>query len=202
MTWGSDHLASGTSRVADRQYDLRAGTCSPDADGIVQNRVRMAGVFTLTSQLATAVLATQAQWPWSLLHGVLALAAYAVLGTVLLLLGYLALDLITPGKLSVVIRSEHNANAAVLAASGVLGLTFLIVAAIFTSAGDLLQGLTETLVFGLVGILAQAAALFVFDRLIGVDAKELMVHRHLLPATILAAVVRVGIGLITAYALI
>ncbi|MBJ7602135.1 MAG: DUF350 domain-containing protein [Candidatus Dormibacteraeota bacterium] len=162
----------------------------------------MASALSLTAQLAAALLATTTQWPWSLLNGVLALVGYAVLGTLLLLLGYLALDLVTPGKLGQVIRTEHNANAAVLAASGVLGLSFLIAAAIFTSGGDLLQGLIETLVFGLVGILAQAAALFAFDRVIGVDAEELMGQRHLLPATILAATVRIGIGLITAYALI
>src|SRR5215472_7787781 len=135
-------------------------------------------------------------------RGVPAVVSYAVLGTVLLLLGYFVTDWTTPGKLGAVIRSEHNPNAAMLAASGVAGVALIVVAAIFTAQGNLVEGLTQTLVFGVVGILAQAVASLVFEKVIGMDPRALVSEQALSPASVLVGVTRVGIGLITAFALI
>jgi uncharacterized membrane protein YjfL (UPF0719 family) len=138
----------------------------------------------------------------ALSRGVPAILAYAFLGLLLLLLGYYVTDWTTPGKLSTIIRTEHNPNAAMLAASGVAGVALIVVAAIFTSGGSLIEGLTETLVFGVVGILAQAVASLVFERVIGMDPRRLISEEKLSPASVLIGVTRVGIGLITAFALI
>jgi uncharacterized membrane protein YjfL (UPF0719 family) len=135
-------------------------------------------------------------------RGVLAIVTYALLGLLLLLLGYFVVDWTTPGKLGTIIRTEHNPNAAMLAASGVAGVALIVVAAIFTSGGNLVEGLTETAVFGVVGILAQAIASLVFERVIGMDPRRLMSEQALSPASVLIGVTRVGIGLITAFALI
>jgi uncharacterized membrane protein YjfL (UPF0719 family) len=135
-------------------------------------------------------------------RGVLAIVAYSIVGLLLLVLGYVVVDILTPGRLGSIIRTDRNPNAAALAASGVFAVALIVVAAIFTSGGDLVQGLTETVVFGLVGILAQAGAAFVFDRVIGMDLQELMSDRRLSPAAVLVAVTRVSIGLITMFAVI
>ena len=135
-------------------------------------------------------------------RGSLAIVTYALLGTLLLLLGYFVTDWTTPGKLSAIIRTEHNPNAAMLAASGVTGVALIVVAAIFTSGGNLIEGLTETLVFGVIGIAAQAIASLAFERVIGMDPRRLMSEQALSPASVLVGVTRVGIGLITAFALI
>ena len=148
------------------------------------------------------VLAAAPSLPEVLGRGTLAIVTYAFLGLLLLLLGYFVVDWTTPGKLSAVIRSEHNPNAAMLAASGVAGVALIVVAAIFTSGGNLVQGLTETLVFGIVGILAQAIASLVFEKVIGMDPRALVGEQALSPASVLVGVTRVGIGLITAFALI
>jgi uncharacterized membrane protein YjfL (UPF0719 family) len=138
----------------------------------------------------------------ALSRGSLAIVTYALLGTLLLLLGYFVTDWTTPGKLSAIIRTEHNPNAAMLAASGVAGVALIVVAAIFTSGGNLVEGLTETLVFGVIGIAAQALASLAFERIIGMDPRRLMSEQTLSPASVLVGVTRVGIGLITAFALI
>jgi uncharacterized membrane protein YjfL (UPF0719 family) len=135
-------------------------------------------------------------------RGVLAIVTYALLGLLLLLLGYFVVDWTTPGKLGAIIRTEHNPNAAMLAASGVTGVALIVVAAIFTSGGNLVEGLTEAAVFGVVGIAAQAVASLVFERVIGMDPRRLMSEQTLSPASVLVGVTRVGIGLITAFALI
>lgn len=137
-----------------------------------------------------------------LLRGVEAIVSYALLGGLLLLLGYFVVDWTTPGKLGAVIRAQRNPNAAMLAASGVAGVTLVVVAAIFTSGGNLVEGLTETVVFGLVGIGSQALVSLVFERVIGMDPRSLMAEERLSPAAVLVGVTRVGIGLITAFALI
>jgi uncharacterized membrane protein YjfL (UPF0719 family) len=148
---------------------------------------------------ASLVLATL---PEILGRGVLAIVTYAFLGLLLLLLGYFVVDWTTPGKLGGIIRGEHNPNATMLAASSITGVALIVVAAIFTSGGNLIEGLTEALVFGVVGIAAQAIASLVFDRVIGMDTKSLLSEKGLSPAAVLVGVTRVGIGLITAFALI
>jgi uncharacterized membrane protein YjfL (UPF0719 family) len=148
------------------------------------------------------LLAAAPTLPEILGRGVLAVVTYALLGLLLLLLGYFVVDWTTPGNLSAIIKSEHNPNATMLAASGVAGVALIVVAAIFTSGGNLVDGLTETLVFGVVGIVAQALASLVFERVIGMDPRSLMSEPALSPASVLVGVTRVGIGLITAFALI
>jgi uncharacterized membrane protein YjfL (UPF0719 family) len=135
-------------------------------------------------------------------RGVPAVISYAVLGTLLLLLGYFVTDWTTPGQLSAIIRTEHNPNAAMLAASGVAGVALIVAAAIFESGGNLVDGLIETLVFGLLGIAALAVASLAFERVIGMDPRRLVSEQALSPASVLVGVTRVGIGLIIAFALI
>lgn len=155
----------------------------------------------MTSKLLVA-LAASPPLPEILGRGLLAIVLYALLGVLLLLLGYFVIDLTTPGKLTTVIRTERNPNAAMLAASGIGAVALVIIAAIFSSGGQLIEGLTETVVFGLAGILAQALAIFAFDRVIGMDVKSLLSEPRLSPAAVLVGVTRVAIGLITAFALI
>ena len=140
--------------------------------------------------------------PQVLGRGVLAIVTYAILGLLLLVLGYFVLDATTPGNLSTLIRTDRSPNAAMLAASGVAGVSLIVVAAIWTSGGQLVEGLTETLVWGLVGVLAQAGATFVFERVIRMDVKGLLAEQTLSPGAIVVGVTRVAIGLITAFALI
>lgn len=152
--------------------------------------------------MPSVLLAAAPGLPEILGRGALAIVCYALLGLVLLVLGYFVVDITTPGNLSQVIRREGNPNAAMVAASGVFGVALIIVTAIFTSGGNLIEGLTETAVFGLVGILAQAGASFAFERVVGMDVRGLVREPRLSPAAVLVGVTRIGIGLITAFALI
>src|ERR1700733_4140963 len=76
-----------------------------------------------------------------------AIVAYAALGLALLVIGFYAVDLATPGRLSTIIRDERNINATVLAACGVFGVSLIIVAAIFASGGRLADGLISTAIY-------------------------------------------------------
>ncbi|GAA2404108.1 DUF350 domain-containing protein [Nonomuraea africana] len=138
----------------------------------------------------------------NLLSGALAIAAYAVLGMVLLIVGFYAIDLATPGKLSAVIKIERNPNATLLATSGLAAVGLIVAASIWSSGGALHEGLLATAVFGLVGIAMQTVAMLVFDLVAGISVRELIKESELQPGARLLAVTHLAIGLITAVAVI
>ena len=75
-----------------------------------------------------------------LVGGVLATLAYAAVGTVVLALGYVVLDAITPGNLRHLVYADHNPNAAVLAGANVLAVAGIVTTAIVTADDDLARG--------------------------------------------------------------
>ena len=62
-------------------------------------------------------------------------AAFSIAGIVLLAVGFLALDLVTPGRLRQLVWLDHNRNATILAASMVIGLSFVLVCSVIDTAG-------------------------------------------------------------------
>ncbi len=135
-------------------------------------------------------------------RGAGAILAYAALGVLLLVAGYYAIDVATPGRLTTVIRTERNPNATVLASAGVFAVALIVAASIWASGGRLIEGLISTLVFGGLGILAQVVASLVFDKLVGIDLKSLLHEPRIEPAAILLGATHLGIGLVTAVAVI
>jgi uncharacterized membrane protein YjfL (UPF0719 family) len=131
-----------------------------------------------------------------------AIAAYTALGLVLLLIGFFAVDATTPGRLTSIIRSGHNANAALLAVCGMAGVGLVVAASIFASGGKLTEGLIATLVWGLVGIVAQQIATMILRLLLRVDVAALMDKETLEPSAILLGAAQATVGLITAVAVI
>ncbi|MEV5407409.1 DUF350 domain-containing protein [Thermopolyspora sp. NPDC052614] len=137
-----------------------------------------------------------------LANGALAIVAYAILGVLLLIAGFYVIDLVTPGKLSALLRTERNPNATLVAASGIAGIGLIVAASIWSSGGALRDGLLATLVYGLVGIAAQTIGMIAFDKVAGISVRELTREQKLQPAAILLAVTHLVIGLITAVAVI
>jgi uncharacterized membrane protein YjfL (UPF0719 family) len=137
-----------------------------------------------------------------LLDGTGALLAYAAVGLVLFVVGFYMTDLATPGRLITVIRTHRNPNATLLACASTVGVGLIVAVSIFASGGDLLEGLTRTLVFGAVGIVAMTVATLIFDRLVGISIKDLAddAEDRLEPAAVLLAVANLMIGFVTAVA--
>ena len=86
--------------------------------------------------------------------GIGAILLYAVLGVLLMLLGFFAVDLTTPGPLNRQVRAGAP-NAVIVTAAGMVGIAFIVVVSIYTSTGNLLDGLLSTLIFGIIGVVAQ-----------------------------------------------
>ncbi|BAJ33041.1 MULTISPECIES: DUF350 domain-containing protein [Kitasatospora] len=100
-----------------------------------------------------------------ILHGLGAAAVYGLVGLVLLLLGYLLIDVLTPGKLGRLIWAEGNRNAAVLLSSALLGVGGIVYTAIRYTYDDFGKGLLSTLCFGVLGLLLMALAFWLLDLL-------------------------------------
>jgi uncharacterized membrane protein YjfL (UPF0719 family) len=135
-------------------------------------------------------------------HGAGAIASYTALGIVLLLIGFYAVDMTTPGRLTTIIRTGRNTNATLLAVCGIAGVGLVVAASIFASGGKLIEGLIATLVWGLVGIIAQQIAMMIVRLLLGVDVAALMKKETLEPSAVLLGATQVTVGLITAIAVI
>ncbi|MFD8534023.1 DUF350 domain-containing protein [Streptosporangium canum] len=135
-------------------------------------------------------------------RGALAIAAYAALGVILLIIGFYVIDMAIPGKLSHLIKSDRNPNATLLTASGLAAVGLIVAASIWSSGGALHEGLLATAVFGLVGIAVQTVAMIAFDKIAGMSVRALVSEPELQPGARLLAVTHLVIGLITAVAVI
>jgi len=138
---------------------------------------------------------------WSDLgQGIGAIALYAVIGVVLMLIGFYAIDFTTPGKLSELVRTGKP-NAVIVTASAMLSMAFIIVVAIVNSASDLSAGLIQSLVFGLIGIVAQVVAVRLLEWIIRLDVGGTIESETYAPGSIVVAAVHLALGLVVAVAI-
>jgi len=136
-----------------------------------------------------------------LVGGVLATLAYAAVGTLVLGLGYVVLDAITPGNLRHLVYADHNGNAAVLAGANLLALGGIVTTAIVTSDDDLGAGVLEAGVYGLLGIGLLAVAFQVVDRLTPGDLGQICTDPQGTPAVWVTAAFQVALGAVLAAAI-
>jgi uncharacterized membrane protein YjfL (UPF0719 family) len=101
----------------------------------------------------------------SLAHALLAAVLYTVLGLVLLLLGAILVDLLTPGRLRHQVWEERNRNAAIVLSSALLSIGAITFTAIMGSDADLVRGLVSTAIFGVLGLVLMAGVFWLLDML-------------------------------------
>ncbi|OLT24876.1 hypothetical protein BJF79_44815 [Actinomadura sp. CNU-125] len=98
-----------------------------------------------------------------ILHDGGATLAYGALGLALMVLGYLVVEVTTPGRLGHQIWTEGNRGAALLLAVKLLGVGAIVTTAIVTSENDLGDGLIGTAVYGVLGIIIMIIAFYAID---------------------------------------
>jgi uncharacterized membrane protein YjfL (UPF0719 family) len=127
-------------------------------------------------------------------ESVLQVLAYTGVGLAILFAGFVMLDLLTPGKLAQHVM-EGNPGAGLLAAATIVSLGLVQYFAIyFTGAGW--NGLDDALVFGLVGVAAQAIGFLVLDLIIPGKLADHCFERPLHPAAYVTAGLQVSVALI------
>ncbi|MEV0154199.1 DUF350 domain-containing protein [Micromonospora sp. NPDC050686] len=127
--------------------------------------------------------------------------AYGVVGVVLMAVGYVLVDVATPGRLHELIWVRRNRNAALLLASNLAGVGIIVVAAIVASADDFVLGLVGSAAYGLLGLLIMAGAFVLLDAATPGRLGELLVDPEPHPAVWISAVVHLATGAIIAAAI-
>jgi uncharacterized membrane protein YjfL (UPF0719 family) len=134
------------------------------------------------------------------LRGVVATVLYFVVGMAVLVVGYLMVDVLTPGKLRQMVFVDRRPNAVVVACAMYISLTAVIISAIATSYSQLGQGLVGVAVYGLVGVVLLGVALVTMHLVIPGDFHEHVDDPTLHPASFAVAVILLAVGGVTAAA--
>ncbi|MBF6417670.1 DUF350 domain-containing protein [Nocardia farcinica] len=124
--------------------------------------------------------------------------AYTGVGLVLMVLGFVLVDALTPGNLRAQIWVERNRNAAVLVASNLFGVGVIVAMAIWTSHGALGEGLLACAVYGVIGLAAMAVSFVLLDLLTPGKFREVVAEQALHPAVWVTAPLHVAVSLVVA----
>jgi uncharacterized membrane protein YjfL (UPF0719 family) len=128
------------------------------------------------------------------IESILQVLAYTGVGLAILVVGFFVLDLLTPGKLGQLVM-EGNPGAGLLSAATIVSLGLVQYFAIyFTGAGW--NSLDDALVYGLVGVAAQAAGFFILDMIIPGKLADHCFSPTLHPAAYVTAGIQVSVALI------
>ena len=148
----------------------------------------------------TVVALAPAYWD-ALGRGVGAIALYAVVGLVLMLGGFYAIDLATPGPLRKEL-DQGKPNAVIVAAAGMVSMALIVVLAIFAATGKLLEGLISAAVFGLVGIVAEVVMMRVATLALGIDMHALFAADEFNYEALMVAAAQFSLGVVVAVAIL
>ena len=122
-------------------------------------------------------------------RGIGAILLYAVLGVLLMLLGFYAVDLTTPGKLNRMVR-DGLPNAVIVTAAGMVSMAFIVVVAIWGSTG------------GLVGIVAQVGGVRLLEWVTGIDIGAVLAADRVRPQAFVVSAAHLALGLVVAVAIL
>ena len=135
------------------------------------------------------------------LKGAVATISYFLVGTAVLIIGFIVVDVLTPGKLRELVFIDRRPNAVMLACANYIALAAVIISAITNSYSQLGQGLVGVAVFGLMGVVLQGIALLSLHFIIPGDFHEHIDEPELHPAAFAVAVMLLAVGGVTAAAL-
>jgi Na+-transporting methylmalonyl-CoA/oxaloacetate decarboxylase beta subunit len=121
---------------------------------------------------------------------------FGLVGIGLRAVGYLLIDVLTPGKLRDLIFVEKNPNASLLLAANQLGIASIVFTAIFTSYDDFGQGLASTAIFGIIGIAIMGLAFLVLDWMTPGKLGEVICTPERHPGALVSAASHFGAALI------
>jgi|SRR5271166_1087383 len=136
-----------------------------------------------------------------LARGAGAIVLYAVIGLILMLIGFYAIDLTTPGPLRKMVDAGKP-NAIIVSAAGILSMALIVVLAIYASSGKLLEGLVGSAVFGLVGIIAQVVMMRIATIAIGIDMDALFEADEFSYDALMVASAQFSLGIVVAVAIL
>ncbi len=134
-------------------------------------------------------------------HGAVATVLYFLVGIVVLIAGFLMVDVLTPGNLRRLVFLDRRPNAAILATAMYAALATVIIAAIFTSSNQLGEGLLGVAIYGGLGVILQGLALVILRIVVPGNFHDYVDQPELHPAAFATAAMLLAVGGVTAAAL-
>ncbi|GAA1626455.1 DUF350 domain-containing protein [Actinoplanes couchii] len=131
-----------------------------------------------------------------LLEGAGRSIVFGVVGIGLMAVGFVLVDLLTPGKLRDLIWVEKNPNAALLLTANQLGIAAIVFTSIFTTWDSFGQGLASTALFGLIGIAIMGLAFLVLDWMTPGKLGEVICTQEKHPGAVVSAASHFGAAVI------
>ena len=126
----------------------------------------------------------------NLMLDVLDTLVYFGLAASALCIGFIVLDLLTPGKLHRLVFVDHLPNAAFIAGGQQIALGIVVTTAVYTSSSELglVDGLIEAAVFSIMGIILQAIALVIIEVLVPGNFRDIVEDPKLRAGAIVTAI--------------
>jgi uncharacterized membrane protein YjfL (UPF0719 family) len=121
---------------------------------------------------------------------------FGLVGIGLMAVGFVLIDVLTPGKLRDLIWVDRNPNAALLLAANQIGIAAIVFTAIFTSYDSFGQGLASTVIFGVIGIAIMGLGFLVLDWMTPGKLGEVICVPERHPAATVSAAAHFGVALI------
>jgi uncharacterized membrane protein YjfL (UPF0719 family) len=128
-------------------------------------------------------------------------ATYGLVGLVLMALGFVLVDLLTPGNLREQVWVQRNRNAAILLASNLLGVGIIVATAIAASQGDWAEGLLSTAAYGILGLVLMGVSFVVIDAFTPGKLGEMLMAEEAHPAVYVSAASHLSVSAIVAVAI-
>ncbi len=155
--------------------------------------------------MTTNIMALSGYWDagyWSVLgRGAGAIVLYSIVGLVLMIVGFYAIDFTTPGPLRKMVDAGKP-NAIVVTAAGMVSMALIVVLAIYASSGKLLEGLVGSAIFGVVGIIAQVVMMRIATLVIGIDMSTLFNADEFSYDSLIVAASQFALGIVVAVAIL
>jgi uncharacterized membrane protein YjfL (UPF0719 family) len=132
--------------------------------------------------------------------GVVSTVLYFLVGMAVLIVGFVMVDVLTPGKLRQLVFVDRRPNAVVLTCAMYTALATVIISAIVNSYSQLGQGLAGVAIYGLLGVVLQGIALLTLHLVIPGEFHEHVDEPELHPAAFATALMLLAVGGVTAAA--
>jgi uncharacterized membrane protein YjfL (UPF0719 family) len=134
-------------------------------------------------------------------QGALATISYFLVGTAVLILGFIVVDVLTPGKLRQLVFIDRRPNAVILACANYIAVAAVVICAITSSYRQLGQGLIGVAIYGTIGVILQGIAILAMHFVIPGNFHEHVDEPELHPAAFATAAMLLAVGGVTAAAL-
>jgi uncharacterized membrane protein YjfL (UPF0719 family) len=129
-------------------------------------------------------------------------ATYGLVGLLLMAIGFLLVDVLTPGNLREQVWAQRNRNAAILLASNLLGVGVIVATAIAASENDWAEGLVSTFAYGLLGLVLMGLSFVVIDAVTPGKLGALLMEERPHPAVYVSGASHLAVSAIVAVAIV